>query len=80
MRTWLQSVQFASGPAGQPRRIHLRRVELEETPMQPREYMPRKPEVVSVSPRTLCGVSGIVPADREAGCGQCLRLAEKEKT
>ncbi len=74
MKVWFQPVQFKSGPIGQPRRVHLRRVELAET------LTPEGPSlsVVSVSPRTLCNASNIIRANAEATCPQCLRLAENE--
>lgn len=77
MRTWLQPVQFASGPAGRPRRVHLRRVELEENGT--RELGKPLLTVVSVSAQALCGILGVVPAENRrerATCPQCLRLAE----
>lgn len=70
MRTWLQPVQFRSGPAGKPRRVHLRRVGLEGR------------SVVSVSQVALCGASGIVPTGNPrdiATCRACLRLAGNYK-
>lgn len=67
MRTWLQPVAYKTGPAGKPRRVHLRRVDLEGR------------TVTAVSPRTLCNTTGIVPCPRgtRVTCRQCLRLAEQ---
>ena len=63
MRTWLQPVQFRSGPAGKPRRVHYRRVELDGR------------TVTGVSQVTLCGISGVIPAGADVTCRQCQRLA-----
>lgn len=80
MRTWLQPVQFRSGPAGKPRRIHLRRIELTlsgtSADGKPWYSVSRVPRV------TLCGASGIVPTGNprdNATCRACLRLADRNK-
>ncbi len=73
MRTWLQPVEYRTGPAGKPRRVHLRRVDLEETAA---EYPFLS--VTAVAKRALCSVGNVIPcpAGTRVTCPQCLRLAE----